>query len=103
MNSSLSSGRLFKAARAISRCALWTGSNVPPRTPMSAAFPFMCPQPLLAKLSVANYDVLLRRQSLEPHRAARMQLVGGDADLCAQAVFIAVGKARRGIPHHRAR
>ncbi len=51
----------------------------------------------------AEHDVLLRGEAFEAHRAARVQLVGGDADLRAEAVLEAVGEARRGVHHHRAR
>jgi hypothetical protein len=52
---------------------------------------------------VADDDELLRRQAFEADRSARVQLVGGDADLGAEAVLVAVGEARRGVPHHRGR
>ena len=38
-----------------------------------------------------------------PDRPARVQLVGRDADLGAEPVLEAVGEARRGVDHHRAR
>ena len=44
-----------------------------------------------------------RGQPFEPDRAARVQLVGGDADLRAEAVLVAVGEARRRVHHDRAR
>ena len=56
-----------------------------------------------ADLAVAEHDALERGEALEPDRAARVQLVGGDADLGAQAVLEAVGEAGRGVHHHRAR
>src|SRR5262249_37053448 len=59
-------------------------------------------QPSAANLAVAEDDEFLRRQALEADRAAGVQLVSGDADLGAEAVLVAVGEARRGIPHHRA-
>src|SRR5512135_171518 len=77
------------------RCPKWTGSKVPPKRPRAAK--------LVAHLPVAQHDPLLRREAFEPHRAARMELVGGDADLGAQAVLEAVGEARGGVHHHRAR
>src|SRR5258707_8750991 len=87
------------AAPAIARCALWTGSNVPPRMPIrdvNAA-------PLTADFAVAEDDVFLRRQTLEPDRTARVQLVGRDADFGAQAVLVAVGEAGGSVDDHRAR
>ena len=33
-------------------------------------------------------------------RSARVQLVGGDADLGAEAELAAVGELRRGVDHH---
>ena len=37
---------------------------------------------------------------MQAHGAAHMNLVGGDANFRAQAVFKAIGKARGGIDHH---
>jgi len=45
-----------------------------------------------ANLAAAEHHVLLRGEALEAHRAARMQLVGRNADLRAQAVFEAIAK-----------
>src|SRR5437667_9525882 len=56
-----------------------------------------------ANLAAAEDHVLLRGEALEAHRAARVQLVGGNADLCTQTVLESVGEARRGVHHHRAR
>src|SRR5918996_3094180 len=99
MNKIFSSLRLSSAARAIARCALCTGSNVPPRIP---AFWVNNP-PSGADLSVPQNHEFLRGQAFEPHRPARVQLVGGNADLGAQAVLVAVGEARRGVPYDGAR
>src|SRR3989337_3939703 len=85
------------AARAIARWALWTGSKVPPSRPTFNA------RSSAAHLAVAEDHVLERGEPLQPDRPARMQPVRGNADLGAQAVFVAVGEARRGVPHHRAR
>src|SRR6266705_3414112 len=49
---------------------------------------------LLSDLAAAEHDVLLRSETFEAHRAARMQLVGRNADLGAQAVFETVGESR---------
>src|SRR5207253_1920909 len=51
-------------------------------------------------LALAQHDPLLGRETLQPHRPARMELVGGDADLRAEAVLEAVGEARAGVDHH---
>ena len=58
---------------------------------------------LFAHLAVAADDVFVGRQFLETHRAARMQLVGADADLRAEAEFAAVGEARGSVPINRRR
>src|SRR5438105_4455219 len=47
-----------------------------------------------ADLARPEHDPLAAGQALEAHRTAGMQLVGGDADLRAEAVFVAVGEAR---------
>src|SRR5579862_9296754 len=54
-------------------------------------------------LPVAEHDPLAAREALETDRTSRVQLVRGDADLRAQAVLVAVGKARRRVYHHGAR
>ena len=46
-------------------------------------------------MPLAEDDPFDRRQFAQPHRAARVELVRGDADLAAQAVFAAVAEARR--------
>src|SRR2546425_605413 len=56
-----------------------------------------------ANLAAAEDHVLLRGEALEAHRAARMQLVGRNADLRAQAVLEAVGEARRSVHQYGAR
>src|SRR5689334_4655662 len=58
---------------------------------------------LRTDLACPQDDPLAAGQALQPDRAARMQLVRRDADLGAEAVFVAVGEARRRIDHHRAR
>src|SRR5690242_268703 len=78
------------------RCPKWTGSNVPPKRPVALNLSG-------THVSVAEHDPLLRREALEPHGPARVQLVGGDADLGAEAVLEAVGEAGRRVHHHRAR
>src|SRR5690606_4677315 len=75
----------------------WIGSKVPPSRPTS----FMLESE--AYLAVAKNDIFLRGQALQSDRAACMQLVGGDADLGTETVFEAVGAARRGVDHDRAR
>src|SRR5262245_44126138 len=57
----------------------------------------------LSDLSGAEHDVLEGSEALEPDRAARVQLVGRDADFRSQAVLVAVGKAGGGVHHDRAR
>ena len=44
--------------------------------------------------------VFIDHQTLKTHRAACVNLVGGDPHLRAQAESIAVGEPRRGVPHH---
>ena len=50
--------------------------------------------------AVTAKEPFVGHDSFEPHGAARMQFIGGDADFGAEAVFIAVGKTRGGIDHH---
>ena len=45
-------------------------------------------------IPVSAQNVLVGAESLQPHWAARVNLAGGNADLRAEAVAIAVGKAR---------
>jgi len=54
----------------------------------------------LIGLAGAAHDVFVRRQLLEPHRAAGVKLVGADADLGPKAELVAVVEARRGVPEH---
>src|SRR2546430_17082933 len=58
---------------------------------------------LLPDLAAAEHDVLLRGEALQAHRTARMQLVGRNADLRAEAVLEAVGEARGSVYQDRAR
>src|SRR5512134_374278 len=97
MKTIFASFKWSSAARAIARCALCTGSKVPPRMPAFNS------SPSGADLAVAEDDVLLGGQALEADRAARVQLVGRDADFGAQSVLVTVGEARGGVPHDRAR
>src|SRR6185436_73805 len=54
-------------------------------------------------LPVAEHHVLERGEAFQSHGTARVQLVGGDADLRAEAVLVAVGEAGRRVDDHRAR
>ena len=54
---------------------------------------------LSAYLPVAQHDVLLAGEAFQTDRATCVDLVGRNADLRAQAVFEAIGKARRGVDH----
>ena len=54
-----------------------------------------------ARLPAASYDVLVRGELPQPHRSARMQPVGADADLGAEAELEAVGEARGGVGEDR--
>lgn len=56
-----------------------------------------CSNALLPHLPAAEDDVLRRRECLQAHRAARVELLGADADLRAEAELEAVGEARRGV------
>src|SRR5439155_13891054 len=92
------------------RCPKCTGSKVPPMMPMGALIYGSSRRAnktgslrLLPDLAAAENDVLLRSEALQAHRAARVQLVGRDADLRAQAVFEAVGKSRRSVYQYGAR
>ena len=51
-------------------------------------------------LPVAVDDVLHARQLAQPHRAAGVQLLGGDADLGPEAELAAVDEAGRGVDEH---
>src|SRR3989344_5428193 len=96
------------------------GSKVPPRMPMDCTYYFEFqisdfrlgarkfeirnPQSeiprLFADVPIPEHDEFHRCQSFKSYRSARVQLVGGDADLGAEAIFKAVGKTRRGVDHH---
>ncbi len=56
-----------------------------------------------ADVALAEHHPLERGESLDAHRAARMEFVGADADLGAQAVLEAVGETGAGIHHHAGR
>src|SRR5438132_1188506 len=58
---------------------------------------------LLPDLAAAEHDVLLRGEALQAHGPSRVQLVGRDADLRAEAVFEAVGEARGSVHQYGAR
>ena len=47
-------------------------------------------------LPISMDDVLIAAQLLQPHRAAGMELLGGDAHLTAQTELAAVGEAGGG-------
>src|SRR5690606_38025126 len=59
--------------------------------------------PSSTHVTVAEDQVLLAGQAFQPDRAARVQFVGGNADLGTQAVLEAVGEAGRSVDHHRRR
>ena len=44
-------------------------------------------------LTIAQHDPLLRGQAVEPHRAARVELFGGNTDHRPQTKLDAIGKA----------
>src|SRR5690554_1915926 len=52
-------------------------------------------------VAVAEYHVLLGGQPFEANRATGVDLVSGDADLGPQTILKAIGKAGRGVDHHR--
>src|SRR3954471_5213513 len=56
-----------------------------------------------ADFAVSEDYPLEGRQALQAHRAARMELVGADADFRAQPVLEAIGEAGAGIHHHAGR
>src|SRR5258706_2537635 len=87
------------------RCPKWIGSKVPPKRPGADCriLPARSSTTSGAHLAVAQHDPLLRGEALEPNGPARVQLVGRDADLGAQAVLVTVGEAGRRVHHHRAR
>ena len=49
-------------------------------------------------LAVSDELILICSQAFKPHRAAGMQLAGGDADFSPEAVNKSVGKAGGGVP-----
>src|SRR5262245_50670679 len=55
---------------------------------------------LPTQLTRASYDVLVARQLLDTYGPARVELVGGDADLGAHAELSAVGELCRCIVQH---
>ena len=55
---------------------------------------------LFDDLAVAPHDVLVRGQLAQAHRAARVQLLGRDPDLGAEAEPLAVGEAGRRVHDH---
>src|SRR5699024_9754566 len=96
------------------------GSNVPPMTPMRRLTPadptlILSPLPYLpekstragpsspAHLPRADDPPRRRRQRLQPHGSASVQLLGRDPDLRAQAKLRTIGKPRRGVDRHRCR
>src|SRR3954447_7121084 len=52
-------------------------------------------------LTVSVDDVLRRRQLAQTHGPTRVQLLGRDADLRAEAELLAVDEARRRVHEHR--
>src|SRR5512139_475497 len=88
-----SSRKASRSSAASRRWPKWTGSNVPPKRPMGES------KGSASHVPVAEHDPFPRGEPLEPDGAARVQLVGGDADLRAQTVLEAVGEARGGVHH----
>src|SRR5438477_387785 len=84
-----------KCARSVARrrWPKWIGSKVPPKRPRGA----FEGRGSAADVSVSEHDPLLRREAHESDGAARMKLVGRDADLGAQPVLEAVGEACRRV------
>src|SRR5690606_38688571 len=56
---------------------------------------------LTADVSVPDDDPRRRRELPEPHGAAGVELLGGDADLGAQPELAAVGEPGRGVDDER--
>lgn len=54
-----------------------------------------------ADLAFAEDDPLLAGEAFEAHRAAGVDLVGGNADLRTESILEAVGKAGRCVDHYR--
>src|SRR6478672_6905879 len=105
MNSTWSRRNASASSVASRRWPKWIGSNVPPNKPSAwpRDLPALSSATSAAHVAVAQDDPLLRREPLEAHGTARVQLVGGDADLRAEAVLEAVRETRRGVHHDRAR
>src|SRR6185295_5922908 len=51
-------------------------------------------------LPTSPHYVLVRRELFHPHRSARMNALGGDADLRAHAELSAVGELRGSVVQH---
>ena len=49
--------------------------------------------PFSSYLSVSPYDILIRGQLFQPHGAAGVEFLGGDAHFAAEAELAAVGEA----------
>src|SRR3954471_22495237 len=56
-----------------------------------------------ASVSMTGHDVLRRGHLGQPHRAAGVQLLRGDADLGAEPELAAVGEPGAGVHHDRGR
>ncbi|MNJ19841.1 hypothetical protein D3C77_141650 [compost metagenome] len=54
-------------------------------------------------MTVADHHVFFTGQAFQADRAAGMQFVGGNTDFRAQTILETVGKAGRGVDHHRGR
>ena len=52
-----------------------------------------CVQNLSSHMPFTEHDEFLRCQAFQSHRATRVDLVGGDADFRAQAIFETIGEA----------
>ena len=57
---------------------------------------------LRAHMPISEHNIFLRGKTFQPHRTARMNLVGGNTDFGAETVFETISKTSRGINHHRA-
>src|ERR1043166_7322642 len=90
------------AIRQAARCAACGGSNVPPNRPMRMPRAWGGRRSITEEgsrpgLPCAAHAILEARELFDPHRPARMEAAGGDADLGAEAEFAAVGELRRGV------
>src|SRR5271166_4060130 len=83
--SSFSISRTSSAER---RCPKWIGLKLPPKIPTRISAP---------NLARALNEVFVGCQLAQPHRAARMQAVGGNSSLGAEAKFEPIGKTRGGV------